>query len=564
MLKTLITKSKKKLKTQNILFSRVKVIMAATSFSSMCESLFFGHSDLLLSSTGPCDMTPPVSPSRSNDNDMKKETTSVIDEDLDLGLDELISGLDLPLFFDNLDPDSWFGDLQSDAIVPDILSENKCDVNELRHDCMWAGHCPAEEHRSKKDLVQLPCLLSSSPPESTVLTMPCILPVVGGCRTRLDTLGSVRPETPNSLSGSEMDADQLTSDEGSNKIHHSSSSSSGDESESDEDPPMMNYQPTLPPNIHPVRSHQMRKMANNKSLVKTVSSSNLSLIPDHSYSHSDHSYHTQRRPVLSDNLAIPFDLGAPTPSDSEEEIDVVSLGEVLRMNPSAAAAAMTATTGKSLSAGNVASPTNTTAVSHAPLRLKLKVGGTPAASSSGQVLMRKALPSHPSALVRQQLQLAVASAAQQRKHSDHHTSSKKSGDIKLSGKMSHSERSSSSNSSNSSKRPRSSGESGSSSPRKRCSRAASDSEDSCEKRSQHNSMERQRRVDLRNAFEFLRSLIPDLEATDRAAKVVILKKAANFCQGLTNREKQFVSDKDALQKRQEMLRKRLALLQRRR
>lgn len=537
--------------------------MAATSFSSMCESLFFGHSDLLLSSTGPCDMTPPVSPSRSNDNDMKKETTSVIDEDLDLGLDELISGLDLPLFFDNLDPDSWFGDLQSDAIVPDILSENKCDVNELRHDCMWAGHCPAEEHRSKKDLVQLPCLLSSSPPESTVLTMPCILPVVGGCRTRLDTLGSVRPETPNSLSGSELDADQLTSDEGCNKIHHSSSSSSGDESESDEDPPMMNYQPTLPPNIHPVRSHQMRKMANNKSLVKAVSSSNLSLIPDHSYSHSDHSYHTQRRPVLSDNLAIPFDLGAPTPSDSEEEIDVVSLGEVLRMNPSAAA--MTATTGKSLSAGNVASPTNTTAVSHAPLRLKLKVGGTPAASSSGQVLMRKALPSHPSALVRQQLQLAVASAAQQRKHSDHHTSSsKKSGDIKLSGKMSHSERSSSSNSSNSSKRPRSSGESGSSSPRKRCSRAASDSEDSCEKRSQHNSMERQRRVDLRNAFEFLRSLIPDLEATDRAAKVVILKKAANFCQGLTNREKQFVSDKDALQKRQEMLRKRLALLQRRR
>ncbi|XP_057373960.1 myc protein-like [Daphnia carinata] len=544
--------------------------------SSMCESLFFGHSDLLLSSTGPCIMTtndcswssqldmptPPVSPSRSNDNDMKKETTSVIDEDLDLGLGELISGMDLPLFLDNLDSDAWFSDLHSDAIVPDVLPENKCDsVNELRHDCMWAGHCPAEEHRSKKDLVQLPCLLSSSPPESTVLTMPCVLPIAVGCRTRLDTLGSVRPETPISLSDSELDADQLTSDEGSNKIHHSSSSSSGDESESDEDPPMMNYQPTLPPNIHPVRSHQMRKMTNNNKLVKTVSSSNSSLIPDHSYSHSDHSYHTQRRPVMSDHLAMAFELGAPTPSDSEEEIDVVSLGEVLRMNPSAAAAAMTATTGKSLSAGNVASPTNTTSVSHAPLRLKLKVGGTPAAS--GQVLMRKALPSHPSALVRQQLQLAVASAAQQRKHSEQ--TSKKSGDIKLSGKMSHSERSSSSNSErSSSKRPRSSGESGSSSPRKRCSRAASDSEDSCEKRSQHNSMERQRRVDLRNAFEFLRSLIPDLEATDRAAKVVILKKAANFCQGLTNREKQFVADKDALQKRQEMLRKRLALLQRRR
>merc|ERR1711874_489990 len=128
----------------------------------------------------------------------------------------------------------------------------------------------------------------------------------------------------------------------------------------------------------------------------------------------------------------------------------------------------------------------------------------------------------------------------------------------------------SSGSSSSSKRARTDNsritmESGSLSPRKRSSRAGgSDSEDSCEKRSQHNSMERQRRVDLRNAFEFLRSLIPDLEATDRAAKVVILKKAANFCQGLTQREKQFVAEKDALQKRQEILRKRLALLQRRR
>ena len=174
--------------------------------------------------------------------------------------------------------------------------------------------------------------------------------------------------------------------------------------------------------------------------------------------------------------------------------------------------------------------------------------------------MRKALPSHPSALVRQQLQLAVATAAQQRKQSETKKSSKSNGD------RSGSTSSSSSSGGGVSKRARSSGaeNSGSSSPRKRSSRAASDSEDSCEKRSQHNSMERQRRVDLRNAFEFLRSLIPDLETTDRAAKVVILKKAAHFCQGLTQREKQFVADKDALQKRQEMLRKRLALLQRRR
>ncbi len=338
-----------------------KCEMAATSFSSiMCESSFsFGHNDPLFSSTGPCIMTssttmtsndsiwstecqfdmptPPVSPTRNNDNDIKIEpatATTVIDEDLDLGLGELINGID---FFDGFDPDSWINDLQTEtsfyrSVVPEILlSDNsKCDVNELRHDCMWAGHCPAEEHRSKKDLVQLPCLLSSSPPESTVLSMatclPCVLPVVGGSRTRLDTLGSIRPETPLSLSDSELDADQLTSDEGSNnnKIRHSSScsssssgnsSSSGDESESDEDRPVMHHQPTLPPHIHPVRSHQIRKLVNTKiKVVMNSSPTTTSMIADHSYSHSDHSYHTQRRPVMSDH--IPFDLGAPTPSDS--------------------------------------------------------------------------------------------------------------------------------------------------------------------------------------------------------------------------------------------------------
>ncbi len=320
--------------------------MATTGF--MMDPLFFGHNDPLFSSTASImttsmtssdvwpvnecqfDMpTPPVSPSHNdNTSDVNNKTESgatagTIDEDLDLGLGELISGLDPSgLFLDGFgDPDSWLNEVfQAEATVPDVLQDSKCDsVNELRHDCMWAGHCPAEEHRSKKDLVQLPCLLSSSPPESTVLSMaalPCVLPVAN--RTRLDTLGSIRPETPLSLSDSELDADQLTSDEGNNKGCNSSSSSSADESESDEDRPITHYQPTLPPNIHPVRSHQIRKLVNNnnKSLVKMVVSS--SLIPDHSYSHSDHSYHTQRRPISSDHMAIPFDLGAPTPSDSGE------------------------------------------------------------------------------------------------------------------------------------------------------------------------------------------------------------------------------------------------------
>ena len=168
--------------------------------------------------------------------------------------------------------------------------------------------------------------------------------------------------------------------------------------------------------------------------------------------------------------------------------------------------------------------------------------------------MRKTLPSYPSPLDRQQLQLAVATAAQQKKQLDIQPPRKAEFQTKVvknpAGVCG-------------TKRPRTESP-GSSSPRKRSSRNGSDSEDSCEKRSQHNSMERQRRVDLRNAFEFLRSLIPDLEATDRAAKVVILKKSAHYCQGLTAREKKLIDEKNALQKSQEMLRKRLALLQRKR
>ncbi|XP_049859900.1 uncharacterized protein LOC126354362 isoform X2 [Schistocerca gregaria] len=61
-------------------------------------------------------------------------------------------------------------------------------------------------------------------------------------------------------------------------------------------------------------------------------------------------------------------------------------------------------------------------------------------------------------------------------------------------------------------------------------RANADEEpDPCEKRSMHNSMERQRRIDLRNLVERLRTVVPATENNKRAAKVVILREAAKFC-----------------------------------
>lgn len=61
------------------------------------------------------------------------------------------------------------------------------------------------------------------------------------------------------------------------------------------------------------------------------------------------------------------------------------------------------------------------------------------------------------------------------------------------------------------------------------SRSSSDSEPDTEKRSLHNNMERQRRIDLRKAFEDLRLMVPGVKSNEKAPKVSILRQAASYC-----------------------------------
>lgn len=91
--------------------------------------------------------------------------------------------------------------------------------------------------------------------------------------------------------------------------------------------------------------------------------------------------------------------------------------------------------------------------------------------------------------------------------------------------------------------------------------ASSDSEpDSCEKRSLHNNMERQRRVDLRNAFEDLRVVVPVLNSNPRAAKVVILKEASHFCHQLTEDALALQHESNVLERERERLLARVSYL----
>lgn len=92
---------------------------------------------------------------------------------------------------------------------------------------------------------------------------------------------------------------------------------------------------------------------------------------------------------------------------------------------------------------------------------------------------------------------------------------------------------------------------------------SSDSEpEPSEKRNLHNNMERQRRIDLRNAFEDLRLLVPEVSKRERAAKVVILREAAIYCDYLGEHSDRLNKQVDDLRKQQERLRARVSLLRR--
>ncbi|XP_056150296.1 N-myc protein isoform X2 [Lampris incognitus] len=93
--------------------------------------------------------------------------------------------------------------------------------------------------------------------------------------------------------------------------------------------------------------------------------------------------------------------------------------------------------------------------------------------------------------------------------------------------------------------------SGDSSPR-----GGSDSEDS-ERRRNHNILERQRRNDLRSSFLTLRDNVPELAYNEKAAKVLILKKATEYVSSLEMEETRLQQEKDRLQARRQQLMRRL-------
>ena len=77
----------------------------------------------------------------------------------------------------------------------------------------------------------------------------------------------------------------------------------------------------------------------------------------------------------------------------------------------------------------------------------------------------------------------------------------------------------------------------------------------------HNSMERQRRIDLKNAFDGLKICIPEIAESDRASKLMILDKASDFCQSLKKKESTLTGEKEKEKRKNLLLRRKVSLLQ---
>lgn len=94
---------------------------------------------------------------------------------------------------------------------------------------------------------------------------------------------------------------------------------------------------------------------------------------------------------------------------------------------------------------------------------------------------------------------------------------------------------------------------------RRCWSPKSDGEDD-DKRRTHNVLERQRRNELKLSFVALREEVPAVANNEKAAKVVILKKAAEFIMEVREEERKLLAKKDGLRKRSRELKQRLQQL----
>lgn len=483
-------------------------------------------------------------------------------EDFDsLDVFNTFEDLNLNLNFDDNHP--LFDALLPECDLPDMMEDLLGPFQQVRHDCMWAGTCVDDKDRERpnpQDRLQQEAV-SKVPSERLVDSHHEVLSVQSSkttsvkcnqrsiLRTNLNLSTSVsdqvrtappedsddsgRPETPQSmasetefkhedvdLTSSLLDDDETDEDE-----------EVDDEDEEVDDDDEESHSPAF--NVADVTGQTVRTSYHKQGYESSEGlhrgrASRLDSRPQQMSNHffNDHSYHLSKSDV---SASIPGNL---TPSDSEDEIDVVSVcGEK--------------GTSSSRSSSQGALPSNPSARDRHALQQTMATAMKKTGYSSYPSYLSGRQPSGKLARMQAERQAERARQRERKRRAQERDDSSEEDTVRPSKKRAkhHAYKHAAPKRGHSFKM------------------SSSDSEpDSCEKRSLHNNMERQRRVDLRNAFEDLRVVVPALSPNPRAAKVVILKEASHFCHQLTADSKSLQQESSCLERERDRLLARVSFL----
>ncbi|XP_066963292.1 myc proto-oncogene protein-like isoform X2 [Macrobrachium rosenbergii] len=432
------------------------------------------------------------------------------EDDLEVNLDFLDLDVNLPLELTGVNTiDFTPGVVCSHGQVRDTCTS--CEKlalagSELRHDCMWIGTCTAEAHANQKNRIHhdstcshISDLLSDSHGSLEVVTR----------FTQLDDFRDHDDEDDSQLDHDDDDALDC------NPMPRPDTPSESSETDSDEE-------------LENPRSNDYDAV--HEEVVYTSGSpSSTGLV------HSDHTYHCmpppspKGSPVKSQTQLVPSYLH--TPSDSEDEIDVVSVGGNSKESAYSCSTRPAKRSSNSSSNGSGGNKKNRNMVLSCTSEGAKKIfrihTSTTTLPSTSLRSSKKVVHESPAECVKLKARKGSGKAAKRLLQQQQQQQQR--------------------------------GNSGG--PRKRGSPRAD--VDDPDKREIHNSLERLRRVDLRNAFEELRVLVPDLVGKEKAPKVEILKKAAQYCHVIQEEERNFLAQIERERKYNSNLIKRLHALQRR-
>ena len=398
-----------------------------------------------------------------------------------------------------------------DGVLPDLLyGKMTCLASrEIRHhDCMWAGLCISKEHNRT-----LPAKKDSQIQKKVPAGRSLLISRAGSTQTATTATSLHQAQQACRAKSLESDGDSTRPD---------TPQSSSSDTETEDEGPFFRHDQI---NIHEKLSECMSEAATTKAVPVSEVTGQLVRFHDrrkqddkgqcqvHKETNirntlSDHCYHLNQ-PIGKNHLEH---LGVQTPSDSEEEeIDVVTFEKPCRP---------------------AALPTYPSPADQQHFQLTVNTAfkdKTPAPRPRGRP------PSNPAR--KRSAQPEQKPAKRARHHRTYQRRNKVGRCLTVSSPPSKI-------------------------PVPSTSRSSSDDELDTEKRSLHNNMERQRRIELRNAFEELRVLVPAVETKEKAPKVAILRQAAVYCDMLAEIGQITVAKVTELRRRQEKLRARLSQLRR--